>query len=637
MANRDAQPMWLHDQNEQVTVLPYTTLDVIKIRNNGETNINNITQSFESVFYDQVNNLEGLREDLNSEVNSLQSQIDNINLTQDLATTTADGLMSKEDKALLDSLAEASDVADVGPATRNRLGKIIVGDTLTIDGNGVLNALDQEKALGDLTNVNITNVADGQLLAYDNTSGKWININSAAGIDNLSDIDDVTISNPINSQVLKYVVTNEGNYWTNGNVDFTTATLNSFTDVTITTPQNGDHLVYDSTTSKWINTSASSSVSDLDDLTNVDIDSSTLANGQVLSYDSTNSKWVNSAATGGGSSNVADLEDLTNVNISNPADGEVLKYDATNDEWVNDTDAGNGDGNILIGSDNYLVSSTDRSYNMTYNSNTKPSNLSVDEDSGEITIDVSGSNGDFDYEICEFSANGDFFENYIKNKKFAFMAEIEESTFCSFYLYNTNGGDYIILDEDNPFFIIEFEEDTIRHYQFFVKLDTTGVISVGSYTVKFTPKLIPIDDKYIKIGDGLKLKNGVLNTDTLDYDETMAALGTPTSSYIDSQNQLKSFTYTGDGATTVEITFSETPTIIMGIVPDAAYQSYKGSVTPFVWGSICTYIYWCTTAGGDKGGEVTFLSYNNNVLSFSSSNAFRCCNASGINYTVYYI
>ncbi len=60
-------------------------------------------------------------------------------------------------------------------------------------------------SLNDLTNVNVSGVTDGQILAYDVATNKWVNVNaSSLGDVALVDLTDVTIATPTNGQVLTY-------------------------------------------------------------------------------------------------------------------------------------------------------------------------------------------------------------------------------------------------------------------------------------------------------------------------------------------------------------------------------------------------------------------------------------------------
>lgn len=67
-------------------------------------------------------------------------------------------------------------------------------------------------SLSGLSDVDIVNPTDGQILKYDNTEQKWINNDVVLDID---DLDNVSITSPSNNQVLKYDSVND--VWKNAN------------------------------------------------------------------------------------------------------------------------------------------------------------------------------------------------------------------------------------------------------------------------------------------------------------------------------------------------------------------------------------------------------------------------------------
>lgn len=70
----------------------------------------------------------------------------------------------------------ASQAYTLPTAASNVLGGVKVGTNLSIDSSGVLSATDTNTdALHDLTDVNISLPANGQVLTYDSGSGKWEN------------------------------------------------------------------------------------------------------------------------------------------------------------------------------------------------------------------------------------------------------------------------------------------------------------------------------------------------------------------------------------------------------------------------------------------------------------------------------
>ena len=54
--------------------------------------------------------------------------------------------------------------------------ELIDKDIITVKLN-VLDFIPKRKNLGDLSDVNITAVVDGQLIQYNSTTGKWVNVN----------------------------------------------------------------------------------------------------------------------------------------------------------------------------------------------------------------------------------------------------------------------------------------------------------------------------------------------------------------------------------------------------------------------------------------------------------------------------
>ena len=57
----------------------------------------------------------------------------------------------------------------------NQYGSLYLGDKLISGGEVSV----VSSSLADLSDVNLTNAADGQILSYDATSGKWKNLNLA--------------------------------------------------------------------------------------------------------------------------------------------------------------------------------------------------------------------------------------------------------------------------------------------------------------------------------------------------------------------------------------------------------------------------------------------------------------------------
>jgi len=102
-------------------------------------------------------------------------------------------------------------------ASTSVLGGVKVdGTTVTIDQNGIVHAAAATTELSALTDVNLTNLANGQILKYDSATGKWVNTSEAEVRTQLSLLEDVDIDDETleDGQVLKYNATTEK--WENG-------------------------------------------------------------------------------------------------------------------------------------------------------------------------------------------------------------------------------------------------------------------------------------------------------------------------------------------------------------------------------------------------------------------------------------
>ena len=209
--------------------------------------------------------------------------------------------------------------------------ELTLSDGTKIDCGEIVSA----KELDDLTDVNLGTLSDGDVLAYDEASGKWINreINYEIAVEDLTDVN-INKSTLVDGDIIKWDATAQK--WVKGQIP-TIDSLNDVGDVDLTSPTNGQILVYDDTDDKWKNVD-NTIVADIDDLGDVDIDTTTLENGQILKYDSVSHKWVN----GNASATSTKIEDLADVSVDTTTleDGMVLVWDATNQVWVNQQGGG---------------------------------------------------------------------------------------------------------------------------------------------------------------------------------------------------------------------------------------------------------------------------------------------------------
>ena len=148
-------------------------------------------------------------------------------------------------------------------------------------------------SLASLTDANISNPLNGNLIRYDLATSKWVNFALAS-----TDITNALGYTP-------YSATNPNNY-------ISSASVSTLTDVTLSSVTNGQFLKYDSTSSKWKNYSLTST-----DITN------------LLGYTPYN------ASNPSGYISSASLASLTDTSISSPADGQHLVYDGTDGKWKN--------------------------------------------------------------------------------------------------------------------------------------------------------------------------------------------------------------------------------------------------------------------------------------------------------------
>jgi len=90
--------------------------------------------------------------------------------------------------------------------------------------SAIISAVIPDKALDDLTDVNLTNLTDGQYITYDSATQKWVNT-TASVTTSLSGLTDVALSSLVDGQVLSY--NSNTQKWVNGNALKNTATGNS--------------------------------------------------------------------------------------------------------------------------------------------------------------------------------------------------------------------------------------------------------------------------------------------------------------------------------------------------------------------------------------------------------------------------
>ena len=84
----------------------------------------------------------------------------------------------------------------------------------TYENNAKYYAEHSSASIANLSDTDIQNLTDGQILKYDSNSGKWVNDDETGGASSLDDLTNVNITTPTNNQVLKYDSVNDE--WVNG-------------------------------------------------------------------------------------------------------------------------------------------------------------------------------------------------------------------------------------------------------------------------------------------------------------------------------------------------------------------------------------------------------------------------------------
>ena len=202
-------------------------------------------------------------------------------------------------------------------------------------------------SLDNLTDTNITTpITNGSYLVYNTSNGKWENALLVDNdTDNLVDLTDTNISSVANNEILKYNSTSSK--WENNNL-----LINEINDVNITSLQNGEVLKYNSGSGKWENQDNTDTLNELTDVTLTgssnnqvlkyngsiwvnnfvnltelaDTNIPALNNGDILRYNSVSQKWE---------TDTFNIDDLDDVNITSVANNEILKYNSTTSKWEN--------------------------------------------------------------------------------------------------------------------------------------------------------------------------------------------------------------------------------------------------------------------------------------------------------------
>lgn len=100
-----------------------------------------------------------------------------------------------------------------------------------------------------LSDVSFTDLQNAQIPKYNSETGKWENAEDSGGVTELSALEDVSLNEPSDGQVLTY----NGEEWVNNDLPTPTTELEDLTDVALSSLTGGQALVYDAESEKWVN------------------------------------------------------------------------------------------------------------------------------------------------------------------------------------------------------------------------------------------------------------------------------------------------------------------------------------------------------------------------------------------------
>ena len=176
---------------------------------------------------------------------------------------------------------------------------VYVGDGVTAGGIAIDQDSSPDFPIGDLSDINLEDLAEGDILRYDGTN--WVNSELS-----LNSLDAVTITSPANNDIIKF----NGTGWVNSELSFST-----LPGIELNDPEVNQVLKFNGTS--WSNENEDSSflVTALDDLSNVEI--TDVAVNQTLRWNGT--AWENSDLLIDNAGNIVDV--FSNI-ILNTTTGE---------------------------------------------------------------------------------------------------------------------------------------------------------------------------------------------------------------------------------------------------------------------------------------------------------------------------
>lgn len=152
--------------------------------------------------------------------------------------------------------------------------------------------MSQGLSLEGLSDVELTDPIDLDVLRYNSETGKWVNVQGGGGsASSLGELEDVTLTEPVAGQYLAY--DDQGEVWVNAPLPESATSLVALSDVEIMSPVDYEFLAYNANQDLWVNTSLPFIPDELEDLDNVSIMSP--VQDHVLGYNEQSSQWENKA------------------------------------------------------------------------------------------------------------------------------------------------------------------------------------------------------------------------------------------------------------------------------------------------------------------------------------------------------
>ncbi len=253
---------------------------------------------------------------------------------------------------------ELNDLSNVSVASPS------ANEVLQYDGTNWVASSSLGQAINDLTDVNITNVADDQFLVYNSSTSKWENV-SGTEVLSINDLNDVITKNGLGQQTaqtgqyLRWNPSLNGGSWVPQDGAFS-GSLNDLTDVTISGIGDDHVLQYNNSTSQFENVPISTAIGSLGGASeafktiaisgqsNVVADSATdtltfvAGTGITLTTNaSTDTITIASSGSGSSSSGVQDADVDTKIQVEESSDEDKIRFDTAGSERMIIDNSGN--------------------------------------------------------------------------------------------------------------------------------------------------------------------------------------------------------------------------------------------------------------------------------------------------------